>query len=71
MGLKKIGFFYPSATWLLVRGKLTSGRQEDFDGRVLQQVPPGEDGPDLGEVPLAMQMVTVAQNLRVEKKTQF
>jgi len=47
--------------------QLTSRSQEDLDGRVLEQVPPGEDGPDLREVPLPMEVVTVAQHLKVKK----
>ena len=44
-------------------GVLTPRGEEDLDGRVLQQVAPGEDGPDLGEVPFAVDVVTVPQHL--------
>ena len=42
---------------------LTSRGHEDLDGRLLQQVAPEEDGPDLVEVPFPMQMVHVRQHL--------
>ena len=42
---------------------LTPRGEEDLDGRVLQQVAPGEDGPDLCEVPFAVDVVTVPQHL--------
>lgn len=48
--------------------QLTSRREEYLDGGVLQQVPPREDGPDLGEVPLAVEVVAVAQDLNKERK---
>ncbi len=47
---------------------LTSRREEYLYGGVLQQVSPGEDGPDLGEVPLAVEVVAVAQDLENGKK---
>ena len=34
--------------------ELTSTGQEDFDGDVLQEIAPREDGADLGEVPFAV-----------------
>ncbi len=48
--------------------QLTSRREEYLYGGVLQQVPPWEDGPDLGEVPLAVEVVAVAQDLENRKK---
>ena len=46
-----------------LREGLTSRCQKDLDGGVLEEVAPREDGPDLGEVPLSMQVITVAQDL--------
>ena len=43
--------------------RLTSRSEKDLDGGVLEEVAPREDGPDLGEVPLSMQVITVAQDL--------
>lgn len=42
---------------------LTSAGQEHLDSDILQQVPPGEDGADLAEVPFAVQVLAVLQNL--------
>ena len=41
----------------------TSGGHEDLYGRVLQQVTSGEDGADLVEVPLSVQVVHVRHYL--------
>ena len=46
--------------------RLTPWSEEDFDGGVLEEVAPREDGPDLGEVPLSMQVITVAEDLQEE-----
>lgn len=53
--------------------QLTSGGEEYLDGGVLEQIPSGEDGPDLGEVPLSVQVVAVSENLQEEinKNGQF
>lgn len=44
----------------------SSAREEDLDGRVLEEEPPGEDGAHLGEVPLAVQVVAVLEHLCVQ-----
>ena len=49
--------------------QLTSRSEEDLDGRVLEQVSSGEDGADLGEVPLPVEVVAVAQHLKVKKQS--
>lgn len=47
---------------------LTSAGEEDLQGGVLQQVAPGEDGPHLGKVPLAMEMVAVFEDLQRKRR---
>jgi hypothetical protein len=48
--------------------KLTATSQKYFNGHILEQVMPGEDGTDLTEVPLSMKMVTELQNLQKFKR---
>jgi hypothetical protein len=50
--------------------ELTPTGEEDLDGNILQQIAAWEDGADLREVPLAVQMVAVLEHLK-QRNTDF